>query len=372
MIDNLSNYRISYDNIYAKKAEQYILNPRIQLERLTPYKSFFQEKLEYLDAESPNETANNVIAWIKENIKINNDLNYYKITLSPIGLYDLKLSDEKSRNVFFVAVMRSLGVVSRIEQATFKPQYFDEEWVDVDFNSAEKAVVGPKAFISFSKPASVKIDPQYWIHFGLAKFDGKRFNTLEYDWEKKWNAFESKIAIEPGYYQMTTGNRLEDGSVLVYHTYFQINEDEYKDLPIIIRTDIRPLETIAKYKNVNDSYMIYAWIKPDTEPGKHFLKDIEPLQEDFIKRNAKVTIYTDNDENLKKLSVISNFGFNITKDNEWKILNDFYKQTEIAKGQELPVFAFVLKDGSMVYFTSGYNIGTPEQLLKLIDRSSSL
>ncbi len=368
LMDNLSNYRITYDNIYAGKSEEYILNPRIQLERLTAYKSFFQEKLEYLDAESPNETANNVIDWIKENIKIENDLNYYKITLSPIGLYDLKVSDEKSRNIFFVAVMRSLGVVSRIEQATFKPQYFDKEWVDVNFDSDNKSVVSPKAFVSFTKPASVQIEPQYWIHFGLAKFDGKRFNTLEYDWEKKWNTFDDKIAIEPGYYQMTTGNRLEDGSVLVNQTYFEIKEGESRDLSINVRADNRSLETLASYKHKEDSFVIYAWINPNSEPGTHFLKDIEPLKADFIKRNAKVKIYTDNDENISKLSPLRDYGFEISKDVNNKLLNDFYSQTGFEKGQELPVIAAVLKDGSIVYFTSGYNIGTPEQLLKLIDR----
>lgn len=369
LMDHLNNYKpLNTDKSDAFNFK-YILNPRVLNEKLTAYRSFLKENFKDLKGNTAQDLSTNLISWIKENIKINSDLNYYKIALSPKGLYELRVSDAKSRDMFFVAVLRSLGIPARIEQATLSPQYFDKQWINVSFESTEVQFSSAKADITFLKPNDLIIEPQYRIHFGLAKYIDQQFVTLEYDWEKKLSDFDRKMEIEPGYYQLTTGNRLPNGTVLVHHEYFNINEGEAIDVPIIIRKNSEAPEVIAKWVHakVEGEFTIYGWIDPSTEPGHHFLNDLKPFESKFDTELTPLQLFCESateKEGLKKVTDL----FNVQLDPNLEVLKAMYKSTGLAEDIDLPVFIVVKKNGDVLFHCSGYNIGTPEQLLKLTER----
>ena len=72
--------------------------------------------------------------WIENDIVIRDDENYYNVPLTPAGVLRLGVSDTHSRKILFVAICRTLGIPSRLEPGTNRPQYFQSgEWVDVWF-----------------------------------------------------------------------------------------------------------------------------------------------------------------------------------------------------------------------------------------------
>ncbi len=368
LLDHLGNVQVKV-GYPTEMLEKYILNPRIKNEQLTAYRAFLKEQFSTMVNDDPGKTAKAVTEWINKNISIDNEWNYYKTALSPKGLYELKVSDEQSRDMFFVAVLRSLGIPARIEQTTLVPQYFNGEWVTVSFDGKGQFVT-PKGFITIKNKEGQVDTPQYRIHFGLAKFDGQRFTTLDYGWGRKLSEFPENMEIEPGYYQLTTGNRLPDGTVLVNQSYFTIEEGKASEVELVVNQDQRPLEVLANWDTApkDENYTIVGWIDPDTEPGNHFINDLKTAESTFASNTLAITFYCGNQKQLGKLKERVSIQFSSQIDKEWQLLKDFYNNTGISSEANLPVFVVIGPEGNVYFHAAGYNIGTPEQLLKIMGR----
>ena len=64
-----------------------------------------------------------------------------RIPQTPISTWESRVADERSRNIFFVDVARSLGIEAQQDGVTGKVQYKkDGQWVDVDFETTQQQV----------------------------------------------------------------------------------------------------------------------------------------------------------------------------------------------------------------------------------------
>ncbi|MDR1180846.1 MAG: transglutaminase domain-containing protein, partial [Bacteroidales bacterium] len=104
----------------------YILSPRIEWELIKPWKSYIQQQLGTNKREDFQNNINLIIDYVKNEIQIRDEENYYNCRITPQGVYELKIADRLSRNIFFVAFCRSFGVPARIESSTGKTQYFED------------------------------------------------------------------------------------------------------------------------------------------------------------------------------------------------------------------------------------------------------
>ena len=151
---------------------QYVLNPRIANELLVAWRHYFLTKL-------PSGLLKNgcgdpllIIQYLNDNIRIADDENYYGIPLTPIGVNDLKVSDTRSRAICFVAICRSLGIPSRLEPGRYVPQYFlNKIWNDVYFKDQKQPDTN-KGYIKLQSSDKNPV-PEYYIHFTLARFEGR-------------------------------------------------------------------------------------------------------------------------------------------------------------------------------------------------------
>ena len=111
------------------------LSPRVEDEMIIrPFKQFFEEQFEKMktsvaddrDVSSKSVKANNaakakqslaqvfrqdparLVEWVKENIRLNPDKKALQIAQTPMGVWTSRLTDERSRKIFFVDVARSL------------------------------------------------------------------------------------------------------------------------------------------------------------------------------------------------------------------------------------------------------------------------
>jgi transglutaminase-like putative cysteine protease len=235
--DHLRNtaipFNISNESEY-KIFLEYILNPRIANELIVPWRHYFLTKLPSELVINGTRDPSLIIQYLNDNIKITNDENYYQTPITPVGVCELKVSDTGSRAICFVAICRSLGIPSRLEPGRNVPQYFfDKRWNDVYFSDQ----IQPDQNKGYIKLLSADKNPvpEYYIHFTIARFEGGRYNTLQYDYNKKISDFKEELPLPPGNYMLVTGNRLNDIKILSNITFFDLAENEHKTIEVKIR-----------------------------------------------------------------------------------------------------------------------------------------
>ena len=215
----------------------YILNPRVANEMLVGWRGYFQDKLPALLLKNGMNDPLLIVDYLNKNLLIADDENYYGTPLTPIGVIELKVSDSGSRAIAFVAICRSLGIPSRLEPGSNVPQYFfNSDWVDVFF-SDQKKPVQKKGFLKLVSDDTKPV-PEYYTNFTLARFENGRYNTLEYDYNKKISDFTEELQLFPGHYMLVTGNRLNDSKILSNISFFDLSENEHKIIRVNPRKEI--------------------------------------------------------------------------------------------------------------------------------------
>ncbi len=368
LLAHLKTFRQKDKALSADIVNAYILNPRVSSEEISDYRAFLQQHLKAVDKGTVAATSEALQKWIEDNIDMDHTWNYYRIYMHPKGVCTIGRADEHSRNLLYVTAMRALGYPARIEQARNQPQYYDKAWQDVNFAAETVAVpASPKAKLSINYKGNKPKDPLYRIHFGLAKFNGEFFETLEYDWEKPLSQFDKIFEVEAGYYQLISGNRLHDGRVIIEQKYFNIDANQHQTITLNIpdiqlKDDELGVWKAYKADNAKAPYEIIGWIDPKSEPGKHFLADFKAVAKDYAKETVKLYVANQTDKDLLMLDADKSFDIQIDKG--YTLLADMYKDLGVEEEYMLPVFVIITPDKVVRLHTKGYNIGTPAQLLK--------
>jgi transglutaminase-like putative cysteine protease len=364
----------------------YILNPRISNEQLVAWRHYFLTKLPSgLVKKGPSDPSL-IIQYLNDNIKIADEENYYGTPLTPVGVNELKVSDRSSRAICFVAICRSLHIPSRLEPGSNVPQYFfSGNWNDVYFSDQKKPDQN-KGYLTL-KSADKKPVPEYYIHFTIARFEGGRYNTLDYDYNKKITDFKDELSLPAGHYMLVTGNRLKDGSILSNISFFDLSENEHKTIEVKIRKDSGEkeilsnidLKEIARHYPLNkssrfcanDKGMVLIWFEPEREPSKHIFNDLPLLKSELDAWGGQFLFLSDsldsnnsfNPENIKGLPANSIFGI----DNKMTLFRNHIKFT-LPPEVDLPVVVITDKDGNVYFISMGYKIGIGEQILKFVNK----
>jgi transglutaminase-like putative cysteine protease len=204
--------------------DTWILSPRVDNEVLTPFRSFLKKMPEELYGSLGSGPAA-IAAWIDTAVDVTDTENYYGTPVIPEGVMKLRTADRHSRDIFFVALSRTMGHAARLAPGTGRPQYFDAgEWQDVRFIGDINAS-GEKGYVTFFSAEEDPV-PQYHIHFTLAVLENGRYETLDYGYEVKINDLPGRLPLAPGRYMLTTGNRDENGNVLASVSFFDLSPGE--------------------------------------------------------------------------------------------------------------------------------------------------
>ncbi len=361
-----------------------ILSARVLNELIRPWRGFLQEKFDRAFATRAQADIRVVTNWVKDSITINTTDNYMGCPLSPIGVYELRIADIRSRNIFFVALCRSLFIPARIDKATFQPQIFkDGEWINISFEADEAPL--KSARLELVNDNSNPLQPIYSVHYTLQKFDEGRFTTLDYEGSGSTEVFPVNFELEPGYYLLMTGHRRNDGSVAIRSHYFNLNNGDSLSLPLILQPVDQVVEVkgviesglmipISLNKNVSlmelagEQGLILAFINPANEPTRHVMSDIPQLKSDFEKWGGNMVFVVPaslntkdyKPDNYKNMPALSKFA--VDKDD--KLLKSVMKSTAQKAMPALPYVMFVNTKGEITFLSSGYRIGIGENLLK--------
>jgi transglutaminase-like putative cysteine protease len=361
---------------------EFILNPRIANELLCPWRYYFLTKLPSRLLKNAPDDPSLIVSYLNDSIRISENENYYNTPITPVGVNELKVSDRNSRAICFVAICRSLGVPARLEPGSNRPQYFfSKGWNDVYFSDEKKPDLN-KGYLRL-RSSDTKPVPEYYIHFTIARFENGRYNTLEYDYNKKISDFKEEIPLPPGHYMLVTGNRLIDSKILSNISFFDLAENEHMTLNIKIRkdlsekkifgsVDLKKINTLIKADNTsqscaNEKGAVIIWAEPDEEPTRHIFNDLPLLKKEFDAWGGKFLILSaGSGSNLnlqpsavKELPVNTSFG----ADDQLAILRSCVK---LIHHQEinLPLVIVTDANGNIFFVSAGYRIGIGEQIIK--------
>ena len=373
--------------------DRYVLAPRIGLEPLSPWRSFLNASFGSEMAVASRKDISTLTDWVHKNIQIDKVANTHSRTpLSPIGVYNLRVADPASRDIFFVAACRTFGIPARLNPATRIPEYFkDDQWLRAGFEAdlVSQPSTGSLRLIDKNNP----VTPQYGLHYTIAILRDGFYQTLQFREGKILTRENEPILLETGHYSLVTGNRLQDGTVLSQMTFFNIEKGKMTTVPVELRQqpgDIKPtgqlnlgqlkLEKAADGKVVNLSSLtagissVLVLLDPDKEPSKHILNDLGPYVNHFDKWGGAF-IFAMSAEKAGQAGVLKTYKLPGKMEYGIDENGNILKAVSAIYGEglkdKLPLVLLCDQSGNVFLFSSGYKIGMGEQLLKTISAIES-
>ena len=379
-----------YNTDLALDADK-VLAPRIAGEMLTPYRSFFQKEISKKDAKMFRANPNNLAEWCRKNITLRDELCCVGTFISPEGVWRSRIADRVSRDIFFVAVARSLGIPAWIDGVTGNVFYKNNgSDIQLDFESGVSGVSETGKLQLAYSPIPQLNDPEYLRHFTLSKFDGVGFTLLNYPDFAKWSAlFKEPSSLDEGYYIMVSGSRLADGGVLGQVSFFNVRKGEVTNEKLLVRDNTEAVKVIGNFdseskfidaatgqettvlKTSGRGLFVLAILGVGQEPTDHTLKDIAVKAKEFDACGRKMILLFPTRAAYEKYQTAPAPGlpehvvFGIDPDSS--IQKKLLEALELEANTQLPIFIIGDTFNRIVFTSHGYTIGLGERLLKIID-----
>ena len=381
--DMIDVTRLILDDSY--NAVDAILCPRAENEFLSPYKSFFAGLFGTGLSKEELSVPSNLIRWVQDSITVLRDPKAWSIPMSPIGVYQARMADVRSRNIFFVALARTLGIDARKDPVTGKIQYkADGQWVDVDFEASSQVVAPTGTLVLNYEPTAILANPGYYSHFTVSKIENGRTKLLSFDEGQvdmgggvSWaNIFKKGTSLDVGDYVLVSGNRLSDGSVPVTMQQFSVKEGETTtlDLRITIPEDklsvIGSFDAETKYKVKPDSepvsvlsttgrgFYVIGLLTPRQEPSVHAINDIIAAKAKLESWNRPILLLT----TAEGLGWLKEYSSSLPSNVHFGIIPDGLD----LKDRRMPYFLLADTFNRVFFTTEGYTIGLGDQLVTAI------
>lgn len=372
------------------------LSPRVEDEMIiAPFKQSFQEAFNKGLADSMRVDPTVLVDWTKHNIKLNPDTKALRIAQTPMGVWRSRLTDTRSRDIFFVSMARSLGIESRKDAVTGKVQYKrDSVWVDVDFDNAQQQVTPTgRLKLTYTAVPLLPSDPKYYSHFSLSKIvDGQArlLNFEEGDGNDNegttWaNTFKNGYDLDAGTYLLVTGTRLANGGVLATHRFFNIAAGKTTEVALKMRRPSGQLNVLGNFDSesrflkdgqevsilsqTGRGYFTLALLGIGEEPTNHALRDLAKARATLDEWGRPFVLLFPNDADLQRFKN-ENFGtlpanIILGVDAEGKIRQQVAQAMKLANPSQMPVFIVADTFNRVVFCSQGYTIGMGEQLEKV-------
>lgn len=385
------------DNIEAWDYDHRQICPRVEDEAITlPFKRFFKEKFE-AEGEQFRAHPERLVEWVRKNVRLNPDRRTTRITQTPVGVWESRLTDERSRDIFFVDVARSLGIEARKDAVTGKVQYrTDGTWTDVNFDRAvqEQARTG-RLVLEYAPDKSLD-NPKYYSHFTISKIVDGTARLLNFDEGQvdmgsgtSWaNTFKDGVTLDEGTYLLVSGRRMADGTVLARNTVFAIRSDSTTTVSLVVRDSQDGVKVIGSFpcesrlqkdgkrvsvlSQTGRGYYVLGVIAPGQEPTDHALRDIAKMRGSLDTWGRPFVLLFESEADAAKFHAAdygklpANTIFGI--DSDGSVLRTLRASLLKGKTPQLPVFIIADTFDRVVFLSRGYTIGLGEQIKKVADK----
>ena len=164
-----------------------------------------------------------------------------------------------------------------------------------------------------------------------------------------WNTV-FPLTLGTGYYMLTSGTRLADGSVLSHTEFFPVEEGKQTEVPLVMRsaddkiTVLGTMDADRFLSRTGRGYYLLAVLGDRDEPSVHARRQLEALAPVLEEWGRPVLIEDDPDGSILTM------------------LTEGCKSTS----RQLPVVTICDSFGHVVYFSQGYNTSLAEDLKRVI------
>ncbi len=369
-----------------------VLCPRVTDELLTPYRSYLLENVPSSLADSVRSNPALLVEWCNENISLHDDISLKYVQVKPQRVWETRVADRNSRNIFFVAMCRTFGVLAWSDSVTGTLKYEKDGLVyDVDFEAGEQKVA-PKGRLRLDYSAIPLLDdPKYETHFTISKYEDGVFNLLNYG-NVTWSSlFRKPAELDCGYYMLVSGSRMSGGNVFTDVEFFTVEEGKTTVVDLVVRDVEDQIRVIGsfdsemKYMAVQDpssvseavemsvlqttgrGYFAVALVDYGSEPVNHAFMDISAVAAELEAWGRPLLIVFASEEDCRKFraedfNLPSTVRFGI--DHDGKMRNMIASEMKLRKGGSLPLVVVADTFNRVVFFSQGYSIGLGESLVR--------
>ena len=287
---------------------------RVEIEHLRPCRAEILESDEIKGLSTKEE----VMAWCKENIEVVDGRNPQNLRTSPIAVWRSRKADSLGLKIFYVALCRTLGIEAEMDLVT---------------GSVEKTA--PQAFLS---PKSDK----YFRDYTLSRFTPDGTSLLDYE----ETGLPEVMEVDEGYYILTTGKRLADGSVLVRLEFLSLEGGESRDLVPVVRDSsdkpsvIGNMDVDSLLPITGRGYFLLAIMGDKDEPTSHARSELKAASE-LLEAWGRPVVELPGDSPLLE---------------------------SVPGPHNLPVIALCDSFGRVFYVSSGYNTSLAADLERIIPK----
>lgn len=363
---------------YGDEFSYYRDCPRIEREFLKPYFSLFAQMYSSENFTSPQE----IVKWVGENIKIDSESNPQNLRIAPCDVARAKVADRRSRNIFFVALCRSMGFPARIDPITSKTQFLSKgEWIDVNFSGeTPSSVLTPKGILKLDYRSDSDVsDPIYYRHFSISTVSPSGNTVLNFNEDSELSyskVFNKDITLNEGYYLLTSGVRQSSGGVFVHLEFFNISENKKTEIPLVInqiKDNISIVGTFNTQTNflrkgdkkessiissINDDYFLIAIVGDKDEPTTHAVRQLTSIQKELNSLGWPILLL-----GKARPSGIQNIIEGKDVDNKlFRVISEAVSK----ENSILPIVAICDKFGRIFYYSQGYNTSLGEEVKRAL------
>ncbi|MDF2542324.1 MAG: hypothetical protein K0S47_2042 [Herbinix sp.] len=369
-------YREKYeDEIYRK----YVLCPRIAHEELTRYRSYILETL--TDEEKSVYRSNPKVLWDELDKKIKQPGDEVLCQLAtPIGTLKLQQGILLSKRILYVAILRTLGIPSRLNPADRKASYFTEG----KFVTVERELEHAPDY-SCNLKVIAEGEPSYYTQWTLARRN-QQGDYLTLYVEDQWKESQMDIALEEGDYRVLTVDRMSNGDLLAKSFYFNIKNGASMELRLEF-PEIKPKDLIRTFTLPNSSLQLnqgehcsldkltakgkqlFLFLDPGKEPTEHILREMIEHKDTLGDDKAGLHIILSN-ERQRENHTLQLFQKEYEKAQiylspQMELTDQIVQAADILQNG-LPLV--LVTDGCLkgVYAVSGYNVGSADFIHKVL------
>lgn len=356
-----------------------VLNPRIWNENITLYKKGILEILTDTEKEKIKNNPEEVANVVENRVSQYGISEYTNLSTSPLGAIKLKLVNRISKSILTVAILRSLGIASKMDKKDRKVVFFENgKWKQIykDFKIEPK-----KGKLVLKKDTEKEFE--YYKNFTVGKLENNHYITYYLD-EIPWENNMVEYDLEIGNYRIVTANRRTDEANLIKVFFVKVEEGKTSEITICLREvehkgkevtiedrklfDLEDNETTL-FEKLNGQKAIISWLHVGMEPTEHLLNEIREAKDKYNNKEINTILILRskteiNNPTLEKtLKEVSNLNILIEKDGY--NIEEIYSGFEITD-KKLPL-AIVFNDNQKaIYGCAGYNVGIGEMLLKAL------
>jgi hypothetical protein len=349
--------------------DKYILSPRIYLEPITPWRGFITNYFDINTQMDFRARPKGIMDWLRNHIVCLPHLTGPDLFTSPETLLRCGIGDQKSIDLCFVAICRTLGLAARLKPQNLRPQY----WLNEGFVDAIEPDSGTGRLI-------IKSDDNDWIYrqnWSLAKLSAGMYESLNLE-DVTWQNDQIIIEAEIGIYRLITSERLPNGNQIGRFLNFSLEADgeqtihlthrEYQLDEMLENIDLGTFAEVSSFTDA-DNLTIMLWLQERREPTEHIINELFERAEQIKQANLNVVVHLSSQEAYSD----SNISRLIEKLPQIRtVISDFSGLEKLARRvyqdpANLPLILVVKPGASAIFSLSGYNVGTADLILRIYE-----